>query len=92
MPKVPRGGYLKKVLLIITAPRGVDPASNQVFDQGTGEFPLPLAGQLGREHGRNGLPKKLAPQMVNGGSFSSPDGWNFQPRVSIVTFERKKEE
>ncbi|KAF3683208.1 ATP synthase F1 subunit alpha [Capsicum annuum] len=92
MPKVPRGGYLKKVPLIITAPRGVDPASNQVFDQGTGEFPLPLAGKLGRERGRNGLPKKLAPQMVNGGSFSSPDGWNFQPRVSIVTFERKKEE
>ena len=28
------------------APRGVDPASNQpFFDQGTGEFPLPQAGQ-----------------------------------------------
>jgi hypothetical protein len=32
-----------------TAPRGVDPASNQpFFYQGTGEFPLPQAGQPGR--------------------------------------------
>ncbi|PHU01062.1 hypothetical protein BC332_30849 [Capsicum chinense] len=67
MPKVPRGGYLKKVLIIITAPRGVDPISNQVFDQGTGEYPLPLVGQLGRERGENRLPKKPAPQMVNEG-------------------------
>ncbi|GAB2236490.1 hypothetical protein Droror1_Dr00028081 [Drosera rotundifolia] len=28
--------------------------------QGTGEFPLPLAGQPGRERGGNGLPKKPA--------------------------------
>ncbi|GAA0148841.1 hypothetical protein LIER_36808 [Lithospermum erythrorhizon] len=36
------------IIYVRTAPRGVDPASNQVFDQGTGEFPLPLAGQPGR--------------------------------------------
>nr|CAN83576.1 hypothetical protein VITISV_021757 [Vitis vinifera] len=48
------------IINVRTAPRGVDPASNQVFDQGTGEFPLPLAGQPGRERGGNGLPKKPA--------------------------------
>lgn len=48
------------IIYVRTAPRGVDPASNQVFDQGTGEFPLPLAGQPGRERGGNGLPKKPA--------------------------------
>ncbi|WVZ26866.1 hypothetical protein V8G54_000110 (mitochondrion) [Vigna mungo] len=49
------------IIYVRTAPRGVDPASNQVFDQGTGEFPLPLEGQPGRERGGNGLPKKPAP-------------------------------
>nr|GME01568.1 Cytochrome C biogenesis CcmF C-terminal-like mitochondrial protein [Ipomoea batatas] len=48
------------IIYVRTAPRGVDPTSNQVFDQGTGEFPLPLAGQPGRERGGNGLPKKPA--------------------------------
>ncbi|PKI33354.1 hypothetical protein CRG98_046251 [Punica granatum] len=48
------------IIYVRTAPRGVNPASNQVFDQGTGEFPLPLAGQPGRERGGNGLPKKPA--------------------------------
>ncbi|KAJ4949723.1 hypothetical protein NE237_005578 [Protea cynaroides] len=48
------------IIYVRTAPRGVDPASNQAFDQGTGEFPLPLAGQPGRERGGNGLPKKPA--------------------------------
>ncbi|OMP10576.1 hypothetical protein COLO4_04428 [Corchorus olitorius] len=49
------------IIYVRTAPRGVDPASDQVFDQGTGEFPLPQAGQPGRERGGNGLPKKPAP-------------------------------
>ncbi|CAK7324398.1 unnamed protein product [Dovyalis caffra] len=49
------------IIYVRTAPRGVDPASTQVFDQGTGKFPLPLAGQPGRERGGNGLPKKPAP-------------------------------
>ncbi|PPS15705.1 hypothetical protein GOBAR_AA04875 [Gossypium barbadense] len=49
------------IIYVRTAPRGVDPASDQVFDQGIGEFPLPLAGQPGRERGGNGLPKKPAP-------------------------------
>ncbi|KOM25335.1 hypothetical protein LR48_Vigan98s000200 [Vigna angularis] len=49
------------IIYVRTAPCGVDLASNQVFDQGTGEFPLPLEGQPGRERGRNGLPKKPAP-------------------------------
>ncbi|KAH0757732.1 hypothetical protein KY290_021225 [Solanum tuberosum] len=48
------------IIYVCTAPRGIDPASNQVFDQGTGEFPLPLEGQPGRERGGNGLPKKPA--------------------------------
>ncbi|KAB5532327.1 hypothetical protein DKX38_018997 [Salix brachista] len=49
------------IIYVRTAPRGVDPASTQVFDQGTGKFPLPLAGQPGRERGGNRLPKKPAP-------------------------------
>ncbi|MCE3216463.1 hypothetical protein HAX54_006618 [Datura stramonium] len=40
------------IIYVCTDPRGVDPAPNQVFDQGTGEFPLPLVGQLDRERGR----------------------------------------
>ena len=61
---IPSGTKREVVMIsstsVPTALRGVDPASNQVFDQGTGEFPLPLAGQPGRERGGNGLPKKPA--------------------------------
>jgi len=54
------------IIYVRTALRGVDPASNQPFNtQGTGEFPLPLAGQPGRERGGNGLPKKPAPAGVS---------------------------
>ncbi|KAJ4972251.1 hypothetical protein NE237_005350 [Protea cynaroides] len=53
------------IIYVRTAPRGVDPASNQAFDQGTGEFPLPLAGQPSCEHGGNGLPKKPARARVS---------------------------
>lgn len=49
-----------------TTPCGVDLASNEpLFNQGTGEFPLPLAGQWGHEHGGNGLPKKPARAFIS---------------------------
>ncbi|MCD7472684.1 hypothetical protein HAX54_013999 [Datura stramonium] len=48
------------IIYVRTAPHGVDPTSNQVFDQGMGEFPLPLAGQPGCERCGNGLPNMLA--------------------------------
>jgi hypothetical protein len=42
-----------------------DPPVVPFFDQGTGEFPLPQAGQPGRERRGNGLPKKRAPTWVS---------------------------
>jgi hypothetical protein len=58
---IPSGTKREVVIIYVrTAPRGVNPASNQVFDQGTGECPLPMAGLPGRERGGNGLPKKPA--------------------------------
>jgi hypothetical protein len=59
-------GIPPDIIYVRTTPRGVDPASNQpFFYQGTGEFPLPQAGQPGRERDGNGLPKKRAPARVS---------------------------
>ena len=56
--------------------------SGSFFNQGTGEFPLPLAGQPGREHGGNGLLEKKSEPVICRHIWGQI--WAFQKRELVI--------